>query len=79
MNKSIIGLENIKDEFRKLKLKFGDFRGLKNKFELAEKFEINTLQIFYYSNIPQKNEITATIYIEKIKEKKRRYIFYMHI
>ena len=46
---TIIGAENLRDEYRKAKLKNGDLRGLKNKFELAAKFGIPEMQIAFYS------------------------------
>ena len=46
---TIIGYDNLKDEYLKAKLECGDFRGLSNKFELAQKFNINPLQIYFNS------------------------------
>lgn len=45
----IVGIENLKDQFRKAKLMCGDFRGLKNRFALSEKFNIPGLQTYFYS------------------------------
>lgn len=61
----IIGIEALKDEFRKAKLKCGDMRGLKNSFELSEKFGIPALQTFFYKmggNGGQRMELTADCY-----------------
>lgn len=47
--KTIQGIENLKDEFRKAKIIHGDFRGLKNKFALTERFEIDPMQTFFFA------------------------------
>lgn len=46
--KTIVGLEALKDEFRRAKLKAGDMRGLKNAFQLSERLGVSTLQTFFY-------------------------------
>lgn len=46
---TIIGIENLKDQYRKAKLMCGDLRGLKNRFDLSEKLGINSLQTYYNS------------------------------
>jgi hypothetical protein len=64
MNK-VIGLENLKDEFRKAKLKCGDLRGLKNAFALSTKFNVPGLQTFFYKmggNGGERMELTADCY-----------------
>lgn len=48
--KILTNIEAVKDAFRFAKVKYGDFRGLKNRFELAEKFGIEPLQVLFYSN-----------------------------
>lgn len=60
--KMIKGIENLKDEWRKAKIACGDFRGLSNRFELAERFKINPTQILFdsVSKINSK-EITGEI------------------
>lgn len=45
----VTGIENLKDQFRKAKLICGDFRGLKNRWSLSEKFGIPMLQTLFYS------------------------------
>lgn len=47
--KTVIGLNNLKDEFRKAKIQCGDLRGLKNKFELSERFGINPMQTYFFA------------------------------
>jgi|HubBroStandDraft_3_1064219.scaffolds.fasta_scaffold08371_7 hypothetical protein len=47
--KQIVGIENLKDEWRIAKLKNGDLRGLKNRFALAERLGINKLQTYYFA------------------------------
>lgn len=62
---TIIGIEKLKDEFRKAKLKCGDLRGLKNAFRLSEKFNVPALQTFYYKsggNGEKRMELVADCY-----------------
>jgi hypothetical protein len=49
-DKILIGIEAVKKEYRRVKLQYGDYRGMKNKYELAEKLGINPMQILFYSN-----------------------------
>lgn len=63
--RTVIGLENLKNEFRKAKLSCGDLRGLKNRFSLSEKLGINSFQTYYYSvggNGGERMELTADCY-----------------
>ena len=60
----IVGVENLKDEFRKYKLKTGDLKGLKNKFALSERLGIPALSTFFYlagGNGKKKPEVYADI------------------
>jgi hypothetical protein len=64
----VIGIEALKDKFRAAKLKCGDLRGLKNKFELSEKLGIPALQTYYYAsggNGGERAELTADCYSEE--------------
>ncbi len=45
----IQGIEALKNQYRKAKVMCGDFRGLKNKVELAELNGINPMQIIFMS------------------------------
>lgn len=55
-------INEVLDQFRKAKIKAGDFRGFKNKFELAAKFELNPMEVYYNScNHPDKIEVYADI------------------
>ncbi len=46
---TIQGIEALKNQYRKAKIMCGDFRGLKNKVELAELNGINPMQIIFMS------------------------------
>ncbi len=62
---TITGVENLKDEWRKTKIKYGDLRGLSNRFALSEKFGINPMQTYFYSaggNGKVRIEVWADIY-----------------
>lgn len=62
---TIIGINALKDEFRKGKLRCGDLRGLRNRFELSAKFGVAALQTYFYSNVGSGNErmeLTADCY-----------------
>jgi hypothetical protein len=62
---TIIGIEALKDEYRKAKLKTGDLRGLKNRFALSKRLGINQMQTWYYSvsgNGDKRAEVYADVY-----------------
>ena len=42
-------INKLADKYRWAKLKFGDYRGMKNKFELAKKLGIAQMEVAYYS------------------------------
>ena len=63
--KEVIGIENLKNEFRKAKLICGDLRGLKNRFALSAELGVSSLQTFYHSvggNGKIRMELTADCY-----------------
>lgn len=63
----VIGLDNLKDEFRIAKLKCGDLRGLKNAFELSRKFNIPQLQTYFFKSGgsgSERMELVADCYAE---------------
>lgn len=65
--RTVTGIANIKDEFRKGKLICGDLRGLKNKFELTRKFGLPQLQTFFHAsggNGGERMELIAELYEE---------------
>jgi hypothetical protein len=60
--KIVIGIEALKDEFRKAKIVQGDFRGLKNKFQLGARFGVPGLQTYYQSAVKEFSEVYADVY-----------------
>lgn len=60
----VIGIENLKDQFRRAKIMCGDLRGLKNRFELSEKFGIDPMQTYFYATASseERAELTADCY-----------------
>lgn len=63
-NKVIVGIENLKDEFRRAKLKVGDLRGLKNRFDLSKRLGVAPLHTFFFSmggNGKERCEVYAEI------------------
>lgn len=55
-------IEAVRDEYRKAKLQCGDLKGLKNRFQLANRLGIEPLHTYYVSVSPQRTEVTASIY-----------------
>jgi len=48
MNTEIIkGIEALKNQYRKAKIMCGDFRGMRNKIEIAENNGINPMQVMF--------------------------------
>lgn len=61
---TITGIKNLQDEWRKLKLKVGDLRGMKNRFNISQKLGVPALQTFFYSmggNGKERMEVWADI------------------
>jgi hypothetical protein len=80
-NKTIKGIENLKDEFRRAKLIVGDLRGLKNRFQLAQRLGINQLQTYFYAaggNGENRMEVYADITPLPQKEGKVQYSFWSY-
>ncbi len=63
---TVIGIENLKNQFRKAKLMCGDLRGLKNSFSLSEKLGVPALQTWFFKsggNGEERMELTADCYM----------------
>jgi hypothetical protein len=54
--KTLKGIEAVKDAYRRMKIKCGDHRGMKNRFKLAERFGINPQMVMFNSIAPNHGE-----------------------
>ncbi len=65
MAEVVIGIEELKNRFRRAKLKCGDLRGLKNAFALSTKLGVPAIGTYLYKsglNGEKRAELTADCY-----------------